>query len=69
MLAFDAITKITAKDEIKIIPFEKANRWPRLVNCLGKKPSFATIFTIFGNALKQVLAPANKINVVEACTK
>ena len=35
ILALEAITKIIAKLEIKIIPFEKASLWPRLVNCFG----------------------------------
>ena len=69
MLAPVAITRIEAPAVIKKIPLENTKRWPRCVKRRGKKPSLATILTIFGKALKQVLAPAKRINIVPNCVR
>ena len=50
------------------MPLDSARRCPRLVSQRGRNESAATKLARYGNPLKLVLPPVNRISAVAACT-
>ena len=66
-----APTTISNVREIAVstmMPLENTSRCPRLVSQRGRNESSATKLARYGNPLKLVLPPVNRINAVPAWT-
>ena len=51
-----------------MIPLENTSRCPRRVSQRGRKESSATKLARYGNPVKLVLPPVNKMAAVAACS-
>ena len=51
-----------------MIPFENTSRWPRVVNCRGRKLSSAWKFASRGKSANAVFAASTRIRVVATCS-